>query len=361
MLFPRFPSLLALCVLLSSLTYCHPKPPMEEYQTEKFELDAAPAAADGYPVEIFQGEFTTSEGGRFVVPFGHYLEGSWGSSGIGWGVGDPMQPAPDSLHLIWFAWAENQFYEARLAMPQRRIHALLKEGYWDRDKNQHDTYTTLLVCVLPKGGVAVWLQGHNKVLVGRYQAPASDYSWIAFNGGRNDNDRAQVVAEYQSKMLPHVRAEIAAGTVSPRQWDEYLTKYAWQLEAVAQDGKQLRPLRLYDYYISYLNAENTSYAPTKDPAPYLEALLKPRPKPVPEDFGLFVENQYGEKHEIRVDSLDEQETMAAFRALHAADAQAPITLSVAVDAHFRAATLTLRNQWKTVVLNKAVVKLFALD
>ncbi len=357
----RLTCLLALGTLFTTFTACHFGPPMEDYQTEKFELNAAPGAADGYPVQIHRGEFSNSlKQGRIVVPYGDYLESTWGGSGIAWGVGDPMQPVPDSLHLRWFAWAENQFYEGHFAMPQRKIYDLLKQGYWKNDEKKHETYGTLLVCVLPKGGVVVWLQGRNQVLIGRFQAPATNYSWLAFNGG-HDSNRAQVVAEYQREMLPQVRAEIAAGTISSRKWDAYLAAvYPWKLEVRELDGKQPIPVPVTNYFMRFVNAESVTYAPTPDRTPYVQGIITLTPKPVPKYFGVFVKNRYGEQHEVRVDSLDEAETLAAFHTLATSQPKEPIVLRVEVDKLYTQATLTLSNGFQTIPLPKAVAKVFEL-
>ena len=356
-LFRRFPPL-ALCALLLSLSCCHSKHPMEPYQTEKFALDAAPGAAGSYPVQIHRGEFTNSATStRFVVPYGHYLQDSWGTSGIAWGVGDEQQPVPDSLHLRWFAWAENQFYEGRFALPQRKIYDLLKQGFWDQERRQHTTYSSLTVCVLPKGGVVVWLGGGNQVLVGRFQGRPINYDWLRYSAGRDD--RAQLVAERQAKMLPQVRAEIAAGTISSRQWDTYLAAvYPWKLEAAEQDGRQELPLRLRDYSVDYLNAEGFSYPPTQDLGPYLRTMLELSPKPVPRELHLHLENRYHEKHLLRIDPFDEAETLAAFQALHARHPQEPIVLRVLVDKRVTKVALSVSNGFQTIPLDKATVKHF---
>ena len=41
-------------LLLAALTACHP---VEPYQTERFDFSAAPAAAEGYPMEVVEGSF----------------------------------------------------------------------------------------------------------------------------------------------------------------------------------------------------------------------------------------------------------------------------------------------------------------
>jgi len=79
---------------------------------------------------------------------------------------------------------------------------------------------------------------------------------------------------------------------------------------------------------------------------------------VPTDFGVFVKNRYGEKHEVRVDSLDEAETMGAFHTLATSQPKEPIVLRVEVDKLYTRATLTLSNGWQTIPLSKDVVKVF---
>ena len=128
-----------------------------------------------------------------------------------------------------------------------------------------------------------------------------------------------------------------------------------------QDGKAWQPLALYDHYIYYLNAEHTQYPVVKDDKTYNRALLEPTPKPVPRYFGLFVQNPYGEKHEIRVASLDEHETLAAFQALAARHPTEPMVLRVEVDKLYTQYRLTLSNGFQTLPLDKAVVKSFEED
>jgi hypothetical protein len=129
------------------------------YQTEKFRFSAAPCTADGYFVTIHAGEFVRPDGRTFPVPTGHLLEGSWGASGTRWAVGDEQQPAPTHLRMLWFSYAEDKFYEGDFALPQDKIHSLLSQGYWNVERQQPDTYNTLIVCTIPKGGVVVWLGG----------------------------------------------------------------------------------------------------------------------------------------------------------------------------------------------------------
>jgi len=97
--------------------------------TERFDLSASPGCADGYLATIDEARFISSKGGSsFPVPYGHRLDSGWGGSAIGWTVGDPRQPAPDSLEIRWFSYTEDKFYEGHFLLPQERIYHLLKQG-----------------------------------------------------------------------------------------------------------------------------------------------------------------------------------------------------------------------------------------
>jgi hypothetical protein len=111
----------------------------------------------------------------------------------------------------------------------------------------------------------------------------------------------------------------------------------------------------------YVNAEYMRYPKDKDDvAPFLQLLLEPSLKPVPKEFLLYIENEHEERYELRIDSLDEQETMAAFRDLGAQSTR-PMTLHVEVDGVYKKATLTLRHDYGQVVLQKAVVEIYRED
>jgi Protein of unknown function (DUF2931) len=341
-----FQAAYALCLL--AFTAC--QHPMEPYQTERFELSAAPAAAEGYPMEVVEGRFLNSDGTSFpVAP--EFLEGDWGLSAISWGSGDPTQPAPDSLEVRWFSYPEDKFYEGHFLLPQRRIHALLKEGYWNTDRNQHETYDELTLTLLPKGVVVVWLSGQNQVLVGRYEGREIAFDFRRFNEAAN---RGRMIAQEQAKLPAAVQQEIRTGTLSTRQWDAYLKTYLWKI-AFSQ------PLTLFDYGIGYFNAEKTQYFPTKDRTLYVSGLTEPVAKPVPTNMMLKVKTKAGNRRKIRVNSLEESETLAAFQTLHAAHPTAPITLYIETNAQASTARLSLRCEGQQLELAKAKVDLYKAE
>ena len=242
------------------------------YQTEKFRLSATPATADNYPVTIDRGRFINSGGSGFPVPYGHFLKSSWEGSGIGWAVGDDFQAVPDSLEIRWFSYTEDKFYEGHFLLPQEKIYALLKQGFWDTENKRIETYCDFTVCVLLTGGVVVWLGGTSrKEVVGRYQAQEIEYDYARH---RPRVDRAADVAETRAKLPAAVQAEIKAGTLSTKKWDAYLKRYPWKLEFS-------QPLTLFDHGIGFRSAEKASAPLTADLAAFAQEVLAPSPKAVP--------------------------------------------------------------------------------
>jgi hypothetical protein len=342
---PLFYSLLG-SLLVAVLATC--QQPLEPYQTERFRLSAAPAAAEGYPMEVVEGRCLTSDGKSFLIAPG-FLEGDWGLSHIVWSSGDGTAPVPDSLEVRWFSYPEDKFYEGHFLLPQRRIYDLLKQGYWNTDAKEHETYHNLTLCLLPKGVVVVWLKGQNQVLLGRYEAREIDFDFKLFNEAA---DRPRMIAQEQAKLPPAVQQQIRTGTLSTAQWDAYLQNYPWKV-AFSQ------PLKLYDYGFFCFNGEQTQYPSIQgDTTAFTKILLEANTKPAPVSLYLWVDAGYGRKRQIQVRAFDEVETLGAFRALHAANPALPLTLYVETDERVDKARLFLQNDRQRVELTKSPVALY---
>ena len=342
---------LALWLGLSRLGGCNPFDRMEAYQTERFALSASPAAPDGYQMVIFTGAFHRSDGRTFPVPSGHRLISSWQGSGISWAVGDAEQPAPDSLALVWYSTTEDKFYEGHFQMPQQRIHALLKAGFWNTEDKEQETYDELTVLAGLKGMAVVWLTGSkNRVLIGRFQASETASRFP----NQSSQEHAQMLQEERAELSPAVQQEIREGTISAKRWEDYLRVYPWRIAFN-------HPLKLYNYGLDYLNGERTNYPATRDMSQYARGVLDPSPKSVPRDLDLFVETEAGQRYEIRVVAFNESETMAAFQTLYQIDAQAPINLMVEFDKPMRKVQLLVENGLQKIPLASTKVEMYAAD
>jgi hypothetical protein len=320
---------------------------LEPYQTERFELTAGPAAAEGYPMEIEEGRFTTSDGKGFVVsPV--FLEGDWGQSNTSYVSGDGTSPAPDSLELRWFSYTEDKFYEGHWAMPQRRLHDLLKQRFWVSQRQAYEGFDELTVCLLPTGVAVVWLAGAKQVLIGRYQARAINFDFKRFNEAAN---RPLMIKQEQAKLPPSVQAQIRGGQLSPRQWDEYLLTYPWKVELS-------QPLKFYDGGVAYLNTERDFYPASPTILTQIPPLLTATPKPVPRYLQLVGTLRDGRQRELVVRDFDEAQTLAAFRTLHAAHPGAPLTLRVETDEDITQGRLLLKNAYQEISLTCSSLEIY---
>ena len=329
---------------------------MHPSQTEKFELTAGPCAADGYWVTIQSGTFIGSDGKAFSVPSGHTLEGSWGTSGTVWSSGDDRHPAPERLSLTWFAYAEDKFYQGEFLLPQEKIYQLLRQGSWDIGKQKQMTYNRFIVCVLPRGQVVVWLTGGNQVLVGRFQAAEKHVTGDEFVRYYGENvDRATMVRETHAELPAAVQAEIKAGTLSTRQWDDYLKSYPWRVEFA-------QPLALYEYSVNFVNAERTNNPLTREGMDtYRNLILAPSPKAMPRKMLLYGQAPHQARYLVRVKQFDQAELRAAAELLLRAHPAAPLTFYFAIDKPYQKATLSLKNDWRTIPLPKAPVEVLSED
>ncbi|WP_253790990.1 DUF2931 family protein [Flavobacterium sp. HSC-32F16] len=88
------------------------------------------------------------------------------------------------MSIVWYVPTEMKIYEGEFALPQQKIYNLFKEGYMrysipieskDGKETLHwETYNSLTIGLAPKGMVVVWMDGQNKIEIGRYQARELD-------------------------------------------------------------------------------------------------------------------------------------------------------------------------------------------
>jgi len=323
---------------------------MQPYQIEKFILTAGPCAADGYWVTIQGGAFTCSDGTSFAVPAGHTLRSTWGASGTTWSSGDDRHPAPERLSLTWFSYAEDKFYQGAFLLPQERLHRLLKQGSWDIEKQKQVTFNELTVCVLPKGEVVVWLTRGNKTVIGRYEAQEFIPTPTQYARYYGHVDRALMVKNTQAELPAEVQAEIKAGTLSTKKWREYLQPYPWQV-AFAQ------PLTLYKYSVNLVSAEYLNDPLTREGMEaYRNVVLQPSLKALPVKLSFYGQTPHKARYLVRAKQFDQAEVRAAAEQLLKEHPAAPLTFYFALDKPYQKATLSLRNEWREVLLTKVLVE-----
>ncbi|MDQ6471652.1 DUF2931 family protein [Flavobacterium sp. LHD-80] len=361
-------------ILIAQFTACQKKENIIEgnMNEEKFDWDGMVCTPEGYPVVVLSPNVFYSSGGKYItlIPNMSDTGGSnWTGSGNGW-AGQP-KPAPDHVSIVWYVPTEMKIYEGEFALPQQKIYNLFKEGYMDygipieskdgKETLHWETYNSLTVGLAPKGMVVVWMDGQNKVEIGRYQAKElsrKEANEVYKAHFKLSGDMPENVVEKElisREVPPKVREIIKQGKISCKQWDDYRLRYNWKVEFS-------KPLEMYSYYVRYFNSEKAGdLTPKVSQEEYNKIILESSSKVVPNNLGMYVTAQNHRNYLIRLETLDEDETIEAFKKLEEASSKSVITIFITVDDDFKNFTVTLKNDKKEIKLEKAFLRLFTLD
>jgi hypothetical protein len=361
-------------ILIAQFTACQKKENTIKgnMNEEKFDWDGMACTPEGYPVVVLSPNVFYSSEGKYItlIPNMSDTGGSnWTGSARSWS--SQPKPAPDHVSIVWYAPTEMKIYEGKFALPQQKIYNLFKEGYMrysipieskDGKETLHwETYNSLTVGLAPTGMVVVWMNGQNKVEIGRYQArelsrKEANEVYKAHFKSSGDMPEAVVEKELISREVPpEVREIIKQGKISSKQWDDYRQRYNWKVEFN-------KPLVMYHHYMGSFNSEYMRcLAPKISQGEYNKIILEPSSKVVPNKLGMYVTAQNHRNYLIRLETLDEQETIEAFKNLEEASPKSVITIFITVDDDFKNFTVTLKNDKKEIKLEKAFLRLFTLD
>ena len=365
----RIKKFILLLLLATQLGACQKK---EDMSTEKLDYNGKACTPENYPVDILNRNVFYSNGGEYItlIPDGGTDGSVWGHSGNGW-ASEP-KPAPDHLSINWYSPTEMKIYEGEFELPQKRIYDLFKEGYMafgvpndtkdGKETLYWETYNTLLVGIAPKGMVVVWIAGSDKkVELGRFQAhelskkDANELYKKVFklSDGMHEKVTEKELLKYD--VSPEVIALALNGTISCKQWDDYRLRYNWKVVFN-------QPLQIYDYSMRYFNSEiNGGPPPNIKQEEYNKIILEPSSKVVPREIDLNVTTQDGKDYVIRLDILDELETIKAFKDLEIASPKEEISIFIDINKDFNEFKVILKNSKKQILLEKATLKLFTID
>jgi hypothetical protein len=276
---------------------------------------------------------------------------------------------PDHLSVAWYSHAEVKIYKGEFALPQEKLYKLFKEGYMiygqrpdgtdGKEDLHHETYNTITVGLAPKGMVVVWMTGQNIIEIGRFQAQEvgkKEANEMYKSQFKTSDNIPEVIEKAQlERFTPEVQEIIKKGKISSKQWDDYRLRYNWKMECN-------QPFEIYSYYINYFNSERACYLPPSITQEiFNKNILESTSKVVPNEFDLYVTTQDGVNRLIRVEPFHEQETIEAFKKMHEASPEKPITMFFDIDAGFTSAKITLKNDKKQILLEKDTIKLFKLN
>lgn len=354
---------LTLLLLLTSATALAAGDTLKKFlgvKMTKFDWQATESAPEGYVMRIIGGSFGYhDDSGSLYVPDKVEIDHGWGLGRSSHIVGPDLKPLPKNLHITFFSYTENQFYQGRFDLPYDKILKLFQEGYDDPIDGGRETYNALVVGVAPGGAVAVWARGAlrtTEVFFGQAEKIKGRWSSVTNNTRIPREEYIRSSIEYSlaptkpdgEKDLnsPQTRQALAAlrkNGVPIGRWNTYRTRYRWQplfTRMAIEDG--------LIYHIRYFNGEQD----------YLYYPLQPgiaeSARPVPSEL-YFEWKRPGRGLVIKL-FFNEAEILAAFQKLGANNQ--PLQLEMRLDtADGKAAfTVWLRNDKEAIELERTTVK-----
>lgn len=166
------------------LVSCHNELDMKY---EKFEWEAIKTAAQGYPIEVIDGQFfdtLTGEGQSLATGGITTGRDAWQDyAGGGWG--EAKKYLPNRLHVTWIDFAENCTYQLATDIDGNKIYQLFKEGFYRATSSDaigkgfpsKERYKGISAGFVPGGGVFVFVEGSGQIIeIGRYQGKKIEIS-----------------------------------------------------------------------------------------------------------------------------------------------------------------------------------------
>ena len=270
----------------------------------KFEWLATESAPKHYPMEIIKGTFIYrgQEDGLYI-PTGGTLVYGWGEPISNHLVGEDLKPLPDRLKIVFFSYAEKQFYKGEFDLPYDRILALFRErAIADKGKS---TLTRIMAGVAPGGAVAVWVVGANTVEVFFGQAEKIELDpgrAFALPFDSKEESDTYIANQLVNVLTPEERESLKANGVPFGLWARYRNRYDWVPTVTAgYDQDKVRVI-----FVNGENFRHWQFDSKKNTA---------IPIPVPAIMSFFT-SVNGEKTRIEA-KFNDIETMAAFEKLGA--------------------------------------------
>ena len=326
----------------------------------KFDWQATESAPEGYLMRIVGGSLGYhDDSGSLYVPDRVEIDHGWGLGRSSHIVGPDLKPLPKNLHITFFSYTEDQFYQGRFDLPYNKILKLFQEGYYSPKAGDRVTYDQIVVGVAPGGAVAVWVSGINRtteVFFGQAEKIEGRWSSITGNTRMSREEYIRSSIEYslaptkpdgekdlKSPQTQQALAALRKNGVPIGLWNTYRTHYRWQpLFTRMEIQKGL--IRLVEYFNG--EADYIQYP--------LDKRVAQNTRPVPKELH-FVWDRPGRGLLIEL-YFNEAEILAAFQKLGANNQ--PLQLEMRLDtADGKAAfTVWLRNDKEAIELERTAIK-----
>ena len=276
---------------------------MSKNATE-FDWHATESAPEHYPMEIIQGTFFyKDQDNGLYIPSGGTLYAGWGVMNSHHVTGPDKKPLPDSVDVIFYSYAEKQFYRGKFDLPYEKILSLFRQAYIDEPGKPY--YSGIMIGIAPGGAVSVWLKGYRVTEVFFGQAEKID---VDPSDGFNlpFDSRAESDAYIESVITDSLTASelesLKKNGVPFGTWARYRNLYKW-IPAYTS-GKMTTDERMP---VNYLNGESY-WEPT-----FFDEEMQNTPRPLPRELEFSV--NMGDESILYIIKFEDFELMEIFEKL----------------------------------------------
>ncbi len=196
----------------------------------KFDWYATESAPKLYPMEIIRGTFFYKDQteGLYIPSGGTLSKKGWGNNVSMHVVGPDEKPLPDKVNIIFYSYAEKQFYKGEFALPYEKILTTFREHYPFDPELPY--FSAIQIGIAPGGAVAVWLDGLEikEVFFGQAEKVTISPS-VGFNLPFDTKEESDAYIEKQlvNVMTPEQLAALKKNGIPFGTWARYRNLYKW--------------------------------------------------------------------------------------------------------------------------------------
>ena len=256
---------ICLCIVASA---CNSRNDMNYSTRTQFPWTPNISAPLNYPVEIKYAYLCYgTEGDRYPV----LSSGSCDGIGVSKGAvsfedyeKEGGLDIPNGIEIVWLSFAESKIYKLHTTFSQNlqdEMLRLFREGFYAKRYDQHNTYSTFLMTMLPGGKVWLYMNGSGKTVLvcDTLQAEPIEMTLEEF-----DKDASYVsnnVKEYSEASLDkEQKASIKANGIPFELWERYRERFNYDFKFEFEDNNS----KLDTLYLLYKFINGELYYPTDE-------------------------------------------------------------------------------------------------
>ena len=316
---------------------------------DKFEWLPTESAPSTYPMYIIKGDLIFENGKSIYIPDQRIINNGWGKETSTHIVGETFKPLPVQLKISWFSFTEDRFYEGKFDLPKDKLLSLFQSGVANAYfKNERWPFDRIVVGLAPGGDVAVWA-GAGPILkeIRLFHAKPVDLPWSLVLDNPNYSRQQHISESLEEVLSPEDLKKVKSTPVPIGKWAEFSRRFSWTPKIQGQVVAQ-------DLWIYGLNGEREWLdlsGTRKDVDPY------PGDRATPEKLSLYWQTASGQNLTADI-TLDEAETMGAFRKVGALKNSEPMILTLEPSAAATTVDVKLQRGKLIHSFKNATVKIF---